>query len=192
MRRSSNGNRGAASKKAAATRTPASRSTPAKRGSAPPATEGSSPNGRHGKFNARGEHIDGHWFASAAEGERYRQLKRLIEAGRIDNLKLQQTYELTVNNVLICRYRADFSYQVIDERGRPLRDVIEDVKGMSTPEFVLKRKLFDALMPVKLSILEVKGKARHPTTPELSPKTGNPIGCSKGWMHLHWDGRIPE
>jgi hypothetical protein len=62
---------------------------------------------------------------------------------------------------------------------------------MTTPEFVIKRKLYNALHPNQLSVLEVKGKARHPTTPALSPKTGNPVGCSKGWMHLHWNERLP-
>lgn len=113
------------------------------------------------------------------------------QAGRIERLELQPTFPLTVNNTLICKYRADFRYQVVDERGRPLREVVEDVKGMTTPEFIIKRKLYDALNPTPLSVLEVKGKARHPIEPELSDKTGNPIGCVRGWMHLHWNDRIP-
>lgn len=192
--RSKNGSRGSAKPKGAQPGTRHSHSTPAKRGSAAPATAAGSQDGsgRKGKYNAGGEHVDGHWFASGAEAERFLQLKDLVAKETIDNLELQKTYDLTVNNVMICRYRADFSYDVLDERGRPLRHVIEDVKGMETDEFKLKRKLFDALMPVKLSIISVKGKARHPLRPALSPKTGNPVVCNRGWMHLHWNGRIPE
>lgn len=147
--------------------------------------------GRKGKFNARGEHCDGHWFASAAEAERYLQLKELEAAGRIDKLQLQVTYPLTVNGVLITRYRADFSYDVIDDRGGCIRSVVEDIKGMITPEFTIKRKLYDALYPVKLSVIELAGNAIHPTNPALSEKTGKPVRCRRGWMNLHWKGRLP-
>jgi hypothetical protein len=159
-------------------------STPARRGYAPAA--------RKGKFNANGEHIDGIWFASEAEAERYRQLKDMQEAGTIANLRTQVTYDLVVNNVRICGYRADFTYLVIDDVGRELRAVVEDVKGMVTPEFTLKHRLYDALMPVPLSVILVKGEARHSVRPKLSDKTGKPVRSRAGWIDLHWKNRIPE
>jgi len=113
-------------------------------------------------------------------------------AETIGNLRPQVSYPLLVNNILITTYRADFSYDVLDERGRSIRSVIEDVKGMITPEFKLKHKLFDAIQPVKLSLIMVKGKAVHPTRPALSEKTGKPVVSNTGWMDLHWKGRIPE
>jgi hypothetical protein len=182
---------------AAANRIRPTRSTTASAGSAANATRAGSPSGRKGKFNAGGEHVesDSHgkvWCASSAEAERFRQLLALFVDGKIENLKTQPVYPLVVESRHIAVYRADFCYDVIDERGRLVRHVIEDVKGMITPEFRIKHKLFDALYPTPLSVIEVKGKARHSTRPTLSEKTGNPIGCVPGWMDLHWKGRIPN
>lgn len=177
-------------------RTRPTRSTTASAGSAANATSAGSRSGRKGKFNAGGEHVtsDTHgvvWCASSAEAERFRQLLSMFAAGTIENLKTQPIYPLVVNNRPIAVYRADFCYDALDERGRYVRHIIEDVKGMITPEFRIKHKLFEALYATPLSVIEVKGKARHSTRPTLSDKTGNPIGCVPGWMDLHWKGRIP-
>jgi hypothetical protein len=116
----------------------------------------------------------------------------MVEAGRIANLQCQPSYRLEVNNILICIYRADFAYDVMDEGGRPGRHVIEDVKGDETDVFKIKRKLFDALRPIKLSVLHVEGKAIHPTRPVLSPVKKLPTKTRAGWVNLHWKGRIPD
>lgn len=165
--------------------------TPAPRGHAGPAVQAR----RGNKFNANGEHVEGPdgkavWCASESEAERFRQLMQLQADGVIADLKTQPTFDLTVNGQRICRYRADFEY-VVTDRTDPVGRRIEDVKGLSTKEFELKRKLFDAIMPIKLSVIEVKGEARHSTTPALSPKTGNPVRSRAGWMDLNWKGRIP-
>lgn len=179
---------------AAAKRTPRSRSTAARPGSASNATAaGSAAGSRKGKFNANGERIDGIWFASEAEGERYRQLKAMEEEGRITLLRTQVKFPLVVNGAKVCGYIADFTYYTLDARGVMDGYRIEDVKGMETPEFKLKAKLFNALKPngYPLSVIHVLGKARHSTRPRLSDKTGKPIADNKGWMDLHWRGRIP-
>lgn len=151
-----------------------------------PATKGGFPGGgRNGKFNAAGRHVAGVWCASDAEAERYEQLLALEAKGTIGNLRTQVPTDLTVNNQLICRYRCDFAYDVLDDHGRQMRSVIEDVKGMVTPEFKLKHKLFDALSPVPLTLIKVKGKAKHPGRPGEK-------ASSAGWMNLHWKGRIPD
>lgn len=105
---------------------------------------------RKGKYNANGRHVDGHWFASNAEAVRYEQLKVLLEEGRIENLELQPSYPIRVNNHPITTYRADFRYAVLDERGRVEKLVVEDVKGMITDVYALKKKLFEACydMPI--------------------------------------------
>ncbi len=54
---------------AATKRTPAGAKTSAKAGTATRATK--STTRRRGKYNAAGERVDGHWFASAAEARRY-------------------------------------------------------------------------------------------------------------------------
>lgn len=177
--------RGSRSGAAAGRNGPPSAATGARPGSAAGA-------GRRGKFNANGRHINGTWFASEAEAERFLQLQEMLEAGKIGDLRVQVHFDLVVNNAKICGYRSDFAYWVLDEQGRPTREVIEDVKGMETPEFKIKLKLFNATQPVPLSIIAVKGKARHSTRPQLSDKTGKPVGSIAGWMDLHWKNRLPD
>lgn len=111
---------------------------------------------RKGKYNAAGERIDGIFFHSRAEGERYLQLKALQEQGEIENLKLQPSYECVVKNQKITTYRADFKYDVIDDRGHTIKAVVEDVKGMLTDIYKLKKKLVEACYDIK--ILEIPAK----------------------------------
>lgn len=139
--------------KSAAKKTPRSRRTSPKRGTAGTAGKGS---GRKGKYNAAGLRIDGIFFHSKAEGERYEQLKELLASGAIDGLRLQPPFDCTVNNRKVCVYKADFQYDVIDDRGFVIRTVIEDVKGMITDIYKIKKKLVEAVYDVK--ILEIPSK----------------------------------
>lgn len=99
---------------------------------------------RKGKYNANGKRIDGHWFASSAEGTRYEQLKLMQEAGKIDNLTLQPSYQIVHAGKPITTYRADFRYVVLNELGRSESVIVEDVKGMVTDVYVIKKKLVEA------------------------------------------------
>lgn len=85
--------------------------------------------------------VDGIRFDSKAEARRYGDLKLLERAGEIRDLRLQPRYPLTVNGVKVCEYRADFAY--LDRTGTP---ITEDVKGVSTKDFIIKAKLFKALL----------------------------------------------
>ena len=93
------------------------------------------------KYKAKPITIDGIRFASTKEGKRYTELKLLERAGEISRLELQPRYDITINGVKVCTYVADFSY--FDKSSR----VVEDVKGMKTPVYRLKRKLVEALYP---------------------------------------------
>lgn len=102
---------------------------------------------RH-KYNAKRTLRDGVLFDSKREAERYGELKLLARAGVIRNLKLQPEYVLQdgFTDAMGQRhrkiaYRADFSYE---EKGRI---IAEDVKGVRTQVFSLKRKLFLAKYP---------------------------------------------
>jgi len=117
---------------------------------------GGKASGRSGKYNAKGEHIDGHWFASQAEAERYHQLLRLTEAGRIERVELQPSFPLHVNGRLIATYRADFRYLVLDETGRSMTVVVEDVKGMVTDVYVMKKKLVEAIYAIEINEIPSK------------------------------------
>lgn len=98
------------------------------------------------KYNKYGAHkttIDGHTFDSAREAERYCELKVMAKAGVIKHLELQPSFPL--QDGFECKgkkyrpiiYKADFAYT--DEHGEY---VVEDVKGMETDVFKLKRKMF--------------------------------------------------
>ena len=137
---------------------------------------------RH-KFNAAGEFVEGVWQASAAQAERYRQLLKMQGEGRIDRLRCEVPFDLLVKNKLICRYRADFCYDVIDDMGQTIRSVVEDVKGMITPEFIIKSKLFAAIHEGPVTVIDVRGKAAHSQTGEVS---------AAGWVDLHWKDRLPD
>jgi hypothetical protein len=93
------------------------------------------------KYRAKGVRTEEGYFASKWEHERWCQLKLLLKAGTISELKRQPSLKLVVNEVKICSYRADASYV---EEGV---FVVEDAKGFETPEFKLKWKLAKALFP---------------------------------------------
>jgi Protein of unknown function (DUF1064) len=110
---------------------------------------------RFGKYNAQGDYLDGHWFPSAAERERYIQLKALASEGKIDGLELQPSFPLRVGAHHIATYKADFRYFVV-RHGELIGPIIEDVKGMVTPEYKLKRNLAEAIHSI--TIIEVPGR----------------------------------
>ncbi len=93
------------------------------------------------KFSARKVSIDGHEFASVAEGKRYGELKLLERAREIRALGVHPRYPLTINGVTIGFYTADFAFF---EGGRK---IVEDVKGTVTEAASLRMRLFKALYP---------------------------------------------
>lgn len=96
--------------------------------------------------------IDGRRFASKAEGKRYLELKLMERAKVFTLLRLQPRYELYAGakSEKICTYVGDFEY-FIPETGT---FVTEDVKGMLTPEFKLKAKLFKANLGYDITIIK--------------------------------------
>lgn len=99
---------------------------------------------RHGKYNAKKVVIDGIEFDSTWEGKRYSQIKILEKSGEVKDLKLQVPFRLEVNDSLICTYIADFVYL---EDGK---QVVEDAKGVKTPEYLLKKKLMKAIHGIEI------------------------------------------
>jgi hypothetical protein len=85
--------------------------------------------------------VDGIVFDSKKEARRYGELTTLQAAGEISRLMLQPKFDIIVNGVKVTYYKADFAYFNKDER------VIEDVKGVKTPVYRLKKKLVEALYP---------------------------------------------
>lgn len=94
------------------------------------------------KYHAKKTCVDGIVFDSKREADRYIVLKSMEEDGTIEDLRRQVRYELVPAFDVDGRhyrpvyYVADFVYR---EGGH---EVIEDVKGMMTDIYKLKRKLF--------------------------------------------------
>lgn len=82
--------------------------------------------------------IDGITFASRAEMLRYCELKMLQRAGKISGLKLQPRFLLIpkTEHERACFYVADFEYE------KDGAHIVEDVKGVKTAAYKIKRKLF--------------------------------------------------
>lgn len=104
------------------------------------------------KYGARKTEVDGILFDSVAEADRYSQLKLLEYNGDIKDLVLQPAYPLIVNELKIGVYKADFVYRDCKTN----QVVVEDCKGFRTREFIMKRKLMQALYGI--TILETGGK----------------------------------
>ena len=93
--------------------------------------------------------VDGIRFASKKEARRYVYLKARERAGEIGAFRRQPRYPLVVNGLHVATYIGDFDY--IDAIAN--RYVTEDVKGVKTPKFILKAKLFHALYGREVSIV---------------------------------------
>lgn len=109
------------------------------------------------KYRAVKTVVDGIEFPSKREANRYRELMLLKRAGIVKEIELQPAYELmpgfthpaTGQRVRPIKYKADFLVTYEDGRQE-----IEDTKGMRTPEYLLKKKLFMHKYP-SLQIKEV-------------------------------------
>lgn len=109
------------------------------------------------KYGAIKTTIDGITFDSQKEANRYRELMLLKRAGEVTEIVLQPeyvllkgfTHEASGERVRPIKYKADFLVTYADGHQE-----IEDVKGMRTEIYAMKRKLFMSHYP-HLSIKEV-------------------------------------
>lgn len=110
--------------------------------------------GNGSKYNAHKVEFEGMTFDSRKELRRYKTLRQLEEEGQIFNLQRQVKFVLipAIHEPDIigprggrkpgkliereCSYYADFKY--LDAQGR---QIVEDTKGMKTPDYIIKRKL---------------------------------------------------
>ena len=97
---------------------------------------------RH-KYNAQRCEVEGIWFDSKLEARRYEDLRMLERGGAIQGLELQPRFPIVLNDVKICDYVADFTYQDC-ETGQ---QVVEDCKSPATrtSTYRLKAKLVKAI-----------------------------------------------
>ena len=99
---------------------------------------------RQAKFRNVPTTIDGRTFHSKKEAARYQELHAMERAGLIESLECQPMYHLDVDGVHICRYIADFRYV------RAGVTVVEDVKGIRTREYELKKRLMRAVHGIEV------------------------------------------
>jgi hypothetical protein len=90
--------------------------------------------------------VDGILFHSRKEAARYAVLRDLQADGKLSDLRLQVSHQITINGIKVCRYISDFEYTLEG------RHIIEDVKGRLTDVYKLKKKLMSACLG--LDILE--------------------------------------
>ncbi len=115
-------------------------------------SKGKSPRRRSGRASKYRNHriktVSG-WFDSKGELRRWLFLLAEEKRGAVSDLKRQVHFPLIVNNYLVTTYVADFTY--IDRNGRY---TVEDFKGIITPEFNLKAKLFKAIHGYEIKIVK--------------------------------------
>ena len=102
------------------------------------------------KYRAIRTMVDGIYFDSKREANRYSELKMMEKAGIINSLKFQPEFKCMVNGKKVCTYKADFEYLMVDEEGPQGQIgyyIVEDVKGFKTPVYRLKKKLVEACYP---------------------------------------------
>lgn len=104
------------------------------------------------KYGNRKTVLDGETFDSRKEATRWAELKLLERAGEIQNLQRQVPFELIPlqrdeNGKMLERpvkYVADFVYT------EGCKQVVEDTKGMRTPDYIIKRKLMLKVHGIKI------------------------------------------
>lgn len=105
---------------------------------------------KRSKYGAVKVTVDGITFDSKKEARRYHELKLLQKAGEIHALEIQVPYLIPVTNLStgsvtqVGRYDADFRYWQGGEV------VVEDVKGVRTPVYRLKKKLVEAIYGIQI------------------------------------------
>lgn len=100
------------------------------------------------KYRAKKITIDGYTFDSKDEGRYYEYLKKLKAKGKIVNFELQPKYELQPGfkkngkTYRAITYAPDFLIYHLDGS-----EELIDVKGMSTQQGEMRRKMFDYKYP---------------------------------------------
>jgi hypothetical protein len=98
---------------------------------------------RH-KFNAKPTTIDDIGFSSRKEANRYCELKLLQQSGEVVFFLIQVPFRLPGKVKYICDFQIFWADGTV---------TFEDVKGVRTPMFILKKKMVEELYPVE--ILEI-------------------------------------
>lgn len=91
------------------------------------------------KYRSKRTLVDGIWFDSKKEAARYCDLRLLERGGVIRGLQWQVSFPIVIDGTKVCVWKADFVYFEGQDR------IVEDVKGVRTPIYRLKKKLVEAV-----------------------------------------------
>lgn len=90
--------------------------------------------------------VGGKKFDSKKEGRRFIELCLLRDAGDITLLRTQVVFWIIIKGHKVCSYKADFVYY-----NRSGNMIVEDVKGIRTPLYKLKKKLLLHTLGIEIS-----------------------------------------
>lgn len=102
---------------------------------------------RAGRYGVKRVEVDGIMFDPAIEGRRFRILKGDEALGLIADLRMQVAYPYEENGRHCFTYKSDFNYVLVATG----EEVVEDVKGMKTDVYKLKKKLVEARYGIVIS-----------------------------------------
>ena len=94
------------------------------------------------KFRAIPTELDGIKFASRKEARRYKELRLLEKSGELLFFLRQVPFHLPANVKYVCDFLCFWQDDTV---------TIEDVKGIKTPLYILKKKQVEATYPVSIT-----------------------------------------
>jgi hypothetical protein len=97
------------------------------------------------KYNNIKTIIHGIKFDSKKEGARFLELKQLERIGEIYALETQPRFDFKINGFLLCYDKEDFKYTTLNGD-----EIVEDVKGMKTAMYRLKKKMMKAFHGIEI------------------------------------------
>lgn len=96
---------------------------------------------RH-KFRAKPTELDGIKFTSKKEAKRYQQLKILQNSGEVLFFLRQVPFHLQAGVKYVCDFLVFWTNGLV---------TIEDVKGVKTDMYIVKKKMVEATYPITIT-----------------------------------------
>ena len=96
---------------------------------------------------------NGHMHDSAIEARYCNELALRVRARDIRSYRTQQKYPLLVGDTKVCDHIVDFIVEMNDGTKE-----VHEVKGKTTKDWVIKKKLFEALYPTMKYIVIRKAR----------------------------------
>lgn len=93
------------------------------------------------KYNNVKQKYNGNHYDSKLEAKYAQELDWRLHCGELKEIKRQVKVPLCLNEIFICNYYVDF--RVVDKHGAI---IYIEVKGKMTPDFIIKKKLFLAII----------------------------------------------